>query len=366
VVQERLQRLRTRLPDLEADALLVSQPENRRYLSGFTGSAGYLLITPREAVLATDFRYVEQAGQQAPLYRVVRIGADPSWLADLARDLGLRRIAFEAHHLTVAQHRAFAEALKRAFPQDGPALVGTMGVVERLRAVKEPGERARIERACEIADRALLEVAEALRPGMTEREVAWRLERRMRELGAEAVAFEVIVASGPHSALPHHRPTDRPLREGEPIVIDLGARYEGYCSDMTRTFCLGEPDETFRTIYDTVLSAQLVALATLRPGMTAGEADALAREVIQRAGYGERFGHALGHGIGLAVHEHPRLGPGSQDPLEPGMVFTVEPGIYLPGWGGVRIEDTVLLEGEGVRPLNRVPKHEHPSAGGGG
>ena len=217
MIEERLARLGSRLGELEASAFLVSQPENRRYLSGFTGSAGFLLITPDTAVLATDFRYVEQAREQAPLYRVVRIGADPAWLADLARDLGLERIAFEAHHLTVAQHRAFGEALRRAFPQGGPSLVGTAGVVERLRAVKEPEERARIEEACRIADQAFLEVVEDLRPGMTEREVAWRLERRMRELGAEAAAFEVIVASGPHSALPHHRPTDRPLREGEAL-----------------------------------------------------------------------------------------------------------------------------------------------------
>lgn len=358
-MRERLDSLRARLQEAGLDALLVSTPENRRWLSGFTGSAGWLLITPSQAILATDFRYVEQAGQQAPDFQIVRIGGSHDWFPRLVKETGVRKVGFEATHLTVASYQALISALKEA-QVEGVSLQATQGLVETLRMQKDPQELALIAQAVAIADEALRQVAPTMQEGETERAVAWRLEKAMRELGAEALAFETIVASGPNAALPHHRPSDRPLRAGEPIVIDFGARYQGYCADLTRTFCLGEPDETFRKVYDIVLTAQLTAMATVQAGMKAGEADSIARKIIEDAGYKENFGHSLGHGIGLAVHEAPRLGPGSETPLEEGMVFTIEPGIYISGWGGVRIEDTAVLENGKVRSLTRLPKHEDP------
>jgi Xaa-Pro aminopeptidase len=354
-VRDRLARLRHRLGEAGLEALLVSTPENRRWLSGFTGSAGWLFITPHHALLATDFRYVEQAEQEAPAFRVVRIGAGLSWFPQLVRETGVRRVGCEAAHLPVATYQGLLDALREA-GAEGVSLQPTQGLVEALRMGKDPQEVALIARAVAIAEEAMRRVAPTIREGETERAVAWRLEKEMRELGAEAVAFPIIVAAGPSAALPHHRPTDRPIRRGEPIVIDWGARYQGYCCDITRTFCLGAPSDTFRRVYGAVLTAQQQAMAAIRPGMPAGEADGVARRVIEEAGYGENFGHSLGHGIGLAVHEAPRLGPGSQTPLEEGMVFTVEPGVYLSGWGGVRIEDTVALEGGRVRPLTTLPK----------
>ncbi|MFN3974348.1 MAG: M24 family metallopeptidase [Dehalococcoidia bacterium] len=358
-MRDRLESVRAGLLEARLDALLVSTPENRRWLSGFTGSAGWLLITQRDAVLATDFRYVEQAGRQAPGFRILHIGGSYDWFPRLVQEVEAHRIGFEATHLTVASYQALIAALKEA-QAEGVSLQATQGLVENLRMRKDPGELALIARAVAIADEALRQVAPTIREGETERAVAWRLEKAMRELGAEGLAFETIVASGPNAALPHHRPSDRPIGRGETVVIDFGARYQGYCADLTRTFCLGDPDETFRKVYDIVLTAQLTAMATIQGGMKAGEADGIARKIIEDAGYKENFGHSLGHGIGLAVHEAPRLGPGSETPLEDGMVFTIEPGIYLPGWGGVRIEDTVVLENGKVRSLTTLPKHEAP------
>ena len=351
----RLEGVRERLKDL--DALFVSSPENRRWLSGFSGSAGYLVITRDAAVLATDFRYVEQAGQQAPEYRVHRIGGGMDWVRELLAEVGAARVGFESADLTYATYRSVTEALATTA---AVSFVPTTGVVEPLRMVKDDDEVALITRAVELADLAFEAVTPTIEVGETEESVAWRLDRTMREAGAEAVSFETIVAAGPNAAKPHHRPSDRPIQAGEPVVIDMGARYLGYCSDMTRTICLGAPDETFRVVYDTVLGAQLTAIATVNPGMNSGEADAVARDIIQRAGYGDQFGHSLGHGIGLAVHEHPRVGPRGDDPMGDGTVFTIEPGIYIPGWGGVRIEDTVIMVGGAVRTLNRAHKREDP------
>ena len=207
--------------------------------------------------------------------------------------------------------------------------------------------------------RAFAQVAPTIRPGHTEVEVAWMLERAMRELGAESVSFETIVAAGPNAALPHHRPADVPIREGEPLIIDMGAKYQGYCSDLSRTICLGQYDDTFRKIYDTVLGAQLTAIATVTQGMTAGDADGLARAVIEEAGYGDNFGHSLGtRRPAWAVHELPGVGPSSTMVLEDTMAFTVEPGIYITGWGGVRIEDVVVLENGRARVISKAPKQD--------
>ncbi|MBI2860937.1 MAG: aminopeptidase P family protein [Chloroflexi bacterium] len=340
--KERLQRLRQALPEREVGGILISQPENRRYLSGFDGSAGILFITPDRAVMATDFRYVEQVKLQSPDYEIFRTAGDMvHWFGELLGGFS-GRLGFEAGHVTVAGLRQMGEAVKG---QNAVGLMPVEGLVEKLRAVKEPGEIEHIAGAARIALSAQEYARDIIRPGMTEKELAWQIEKFLRENGSQGMPFDIIVASGPNSALPHARPSERRIGAGEPVVIDLGARVEGYCSDLTRTLCPGSPDDTFNRIYDIVLGAQLTALAIISEGMTGEQADASARAVITEAGYGEAFGHALGHGVGLAAHEMPRLGAGSGDRLEGGMVFTIEPGIYLPGWGGVRIEDMAIIEG---------------------
>lgn len=361
-MSQRLDKVRTKLAEGSLDALLVSTPENRRYVSGFTGSAGYLLISPDTATVATDFRYIEQAGQQAQGFDVLRIGGDYAWFPDLLAKLGARKVGFESTHLTVASYRQLVEVVRKLPSSQRPTLVPTSGIIEGLRAVKEQGELEPLKRAIDAADRAFAQVAPTIQPGMTEREVAWRLEQAMHELGADGPSFDTIVGSGPNGALPHHHPSDKPIAQGEPIVIDMGARVDGYCSDMTRTICLGQPDETFRKVYDIVLGAQLTAIATVRAGITGEEGDGLARQVIAEAGYGDNFGHGLGHGVGLEIHEAPRLGTKAANRLEEGMVFTIEPGIYLSGWGGVRIEDVVILERGGARTLSKAPKLERMEA----
>lgn len=354
----RLQKLRQALAAKKFEAIFISQPENRQYLSGFNGSAGFLLVTQQAAILATDFRYVEQAQSQAPDYQVFRIsGQVADWFPRLAAELELKNLAFEAEHLTFAQHRE----LKKAIAKNNPQLKLTPrdGLVESLRALKEPEEIELITRAVDLADAAYEYVAASIKPGMTEKQVAWEIEKALRERGSQAVPFDIIVAAGPNAALPHARPTSRAISPGEPVVIDMGARIDGYGSDLSRTICLGKRDDTFNKVYDIVLKAQLTAINSVTGGMSGEEADALARKVIEEAGYGEAFGHGLGHGVGLATHELPHVAPHSPEPLVDGMIFTVEPGIYLPGWGGVRIEDMVLMEKGKARVLSRARRLGH-------
>lgn len=350
---ERLQRVRTRLSEEGLDSLLVSHPENRRYLSGFTGSFGYLLISQEEALLATDFRYFQQVQEQAPAYTLAKVqGGTVESLASILQQHVAEgaRLGFEAEHLTVALYEKLREDVGTV------QWVPTQGLVERLRAVKDPEEVAAIRRAVALADDVLEAILPTLRPGVTEREVAWRLESAMRERGAEKVSFDLIVASGPNGAKPHAVTTDRPLGRGEPIVMDMGCVVDGYCSDLTRTVILGEPDGRFRDLYDLVLQAQRAAEEGIRPGLSGREADALAREILDAAGYKEEFGHSLGHGVGLEVHELPRLSALAEEPLQEGMVFTVEPGVYIPGWGGIRIEDVAVLRADGVEVLTACTK----------
>jgi len=354
-VTNRLSQLREKLVQQEIDAIFVSQPDNRRYLSGFDGSAGYLLITGKDAIIATDFRYIEQVKQQSPDYRVFQISGDmANWFPELVADLRGRKLGFELQHMSLAMYRQVGDIIKRVAPP--PRLVPLEGLVESLRAIKEAAEIEAIAQAADISDRAFMHIEENMKAGMSEIEVAWEGERFMREHGSQAVPFDVIVASGPNAALPHARPSERAIQEGEPVLMDIGARVHGYASDLTRTICLGEPDNDFRKVYDIVLGAQLAALELIKEGMTGEQADNLARTIIAETGYAEAFGHALGHGIGLVAHESPRLGPGSNEKLASGMVFTIEPGIYLPGWGGVRVEDLVVLENGNLRVLSKARK----------
>ena len=355
--QRRIGRLREKMAAESLDAFLVTSKENRHYFSGFRGSAGALWITKDDAMLATDFRYTEQAELQAPDYRIVRIGGGLEWLKEEVSGAGVQRIGIESGDMTVGLFNAVNEALKEVEPQ--PELVPTGTMAEELRAVKEPEELVLLEEAIRIADVAMEAVGAQLHPGLTEREIAWMLEREMRENGADALSFDTIVASGPNGAKPHHKPTDRAIERGDGVTIDMGALYEGYCSDITRTFVLGKAGERFREVYDIVLAAQLAAEESARVGMTGQEVDGIARKVIEDAGYPEAFGHSLGHGIGVAVHEFPRVGPFSdKQVIENGMVFSVEPGIYLTGWGGVRIEDLVVMEGGVPRVITSAHKRD--------
>ena len=353
-LKSRLQKLRQSFAEKEVDAIFISQPENRYYLSGFDGSAGYLLITPQNTILATDFRYLEQAKTQAPDYEIFPITNNiTDWFPKLTADLDLERLGFEAGHVTFATYRQLTDTLKP--PQF--KFVPVDGLVESLRAIKEPEEIEFIAKAVEITDNTFEYIEDVIHIGMSEKEVAWQIEKCLREKGSESLPFEVIVASGPNSALPHAKPSPRLIHSGEPVVIDIGAKCGSYCSDLSRTICLGTPDDdTFNRIYDTVLGAQLTAQAIIKEGMTGKQADSLARTVIEQAGYGQAFGHGLGHGVGLAPHELPRLGPNSTELLTSGMVFTIEPGLYLTGWGGVRIEDVVVMENGKARVISKARK----------
>jgi len=353
---KRLGKLRTSISEKAPAALLVSQPENIRYLSGFTGSSGWLLISGRNAILATDFRYMEQAKAESPDFEIIQTkGEVHNWLPGMVSDLGWHKLGFEANFISYEGYHKLSEAIKTN--QVNLELIATTGIVEQLRSIKEPEELEIITKAVALADAAIEQARDIIHPGMMEKELAWDIEETLRQGGSEGIAFEIIVASGANSALPHARPTDKPIRPGEPLLIDMGARVGGYCSDLSRTFFLGKANKKFREIYDLVLKAQSTAIEGIKSVMDASQADKLARSVIEQAGYGDAFGHGLGHGVGLAIHELPVLNPSSSDSLVDGMVFTIEPGIYLSGWGGVRIEDMVVLENGKARILTKASKN---------
>ncbi len=352
---ERLQKLRASMAERGLDGILVCQPENRRYLSGFSGSSGWLLISGKEAFLATDFRYVEQAKAESPGFGVIQTKRElRDWFPGLVSDMGVHKLGFEADFVSYDGHQKLDDALKTA--QVVLELEPTTGLVETLRSIKEVEELELISKAVELGDAVFQKARDIIRPGITEKEAAWEIEKLLRQGGSEGVAFEIIVASGPNGALPHARPTEKKIVSGEPVVIDMGARIGGYCSDLTRTLFLGQADRNMRKTYDIVLEAQMAAIEGVTSSMEATQADQLARGVIERAGHGDQFGHGLGHGVGLAVHELPTVGPASTGTLAEGMVFTVEPGIYLPGLGGVRIEDIVVLHDGKARVLTGAAK----------
>jgi Xaa-Pro aminopeptidase len=347
----RLEKLRNSLADQHLDAILISQPENRRYLSGFSGSAGWLLITSERQVLATDFRYYEQAAQEAATFELAKITTRfPKVLPDLMADFDIKRLGFESQHVCVDDFHTWSEAVVDV------EWVPLKDVVERLRAVKDEGEIDALRRSAAITDAAFCHLLDVLEPGMTERQAAWEIESHMRTHGATKVAFDRVVAAGPNGARPHARPGDRVIEAGEPIVIDIGCVLDGYCSDMTRTFCLGKPSPEYMRVWETVLEAQEAAETAVHAGMSAVEADALARDLIAEAGHADHFGHGLGHGVGLAVHEAPWASRLSEETLEAGMTLTIEPGIYLPGKFGVRIEDLVIVRQKNVEILSSAPK----------
>jgi Xaa-Pro aminopeptidase len=344
------------------DGFFVSSPEsaspvNRRYLSGFTGTSGYLLITRDEAVIMTDFRYWEQAEEQAKGFRLVRaVGGFDKWLPDVLAPLGGKRLGFEAAHVSYHGYRAMRRVIQDLPEAKRPKLAATTNIVEELREVKDAEEIAALQAAIDLGDAAFADVAQRIEPGWTEKQVAWEIEKHIREHGGDGLSFETLVGSGPRGSMPHCMPTDRVLKKGEGVVIDMGVRLNGYMSDLTRTVFLGKPDDRFKRIYDTVLAAQQTAQELVESGMTGEQAHMLAHNVIEEAGHGDDFGHGLGHGVGLEIHERPRVGRTSNDVLGDNMVFTIEPGIYLPDWGGVRIEDVVVLENGKARLMSHAPK----------
>lgn len=334
-----------------ADAALITSPPNVRYLSGLVSSnMAMLLPADGPAVLGTDSRYAEAAARDCPdIELLVERELAPA-LTRLAVARGSRTLAFEAQQMTVEQHAALTAQ------EDGPRLVPLGHRVEELRMIKDPAEIELLATACSLTDQAFAAVLTTIAPGRTEREVAILLERAMVDLGADGLAFDTIVASGPHGAIPHHSPGGRALERGDLVVIDCGARYGGYHADMTRTVSLGSPEPWQRDIYDLVAAAQLAGIAAAWPGADVGDVDAAARDIIGGAGHGDHFGHGLGHGVGLEVHEAPMLGPGRTGKLQELVPVTVEPGIYLPGKGGVRVEDTIVVRAAGPVTLTTTTR----------
>lgn len=347
----RLELLRTRLRELGGDLYLVSRPENIFWLSGFRGSNALLLVTAEESLLLTDFRYLTQAAGESPDWEICEV--ERSLLEGAARRihaLAPQRVVAESAHLSQARWTILARALL-PLPLDGDA-----EGIETLRMIKDLEEIAVIGEAIDRTVAVFEQLAAWIRPGISEREITAELVYRLRCAGGEGESFPPIVATGENAACPHHRPTERTLVPGELLKLDFGMRYQGYCSDFTRMLAVASPDRELERIHAIVREAQAAALAMIRPGIRAADVDAAARKVIQAAGYGEFFGHGLGHGLGIEIHEKPSIAPGSSLILVPGMVFTVEPGIYLPGRGGVRIEDVVVVTADACRNLTRAEK----------
>lgn len=353
---ERLNKFRAILAEKDLDGFLVTSPENRRYLSGFTGSSGVLLVNQQQAVLLTDFRYLEQAAEQTAGSGFSVKKHQPKLWPTVIEEISAWskgqniRWGFESEHLVEKDFSFLRDNLSQV------KLVPTEGLINLLRRKKSAEEIDFIRKAVKITDQAWKELLSEIKPGKRESEIAATFEYFQRRLGAEGTSFQTIVASGPRSALPHGVAGERRVEEGDFIVLDGGALYNGYCSDFTRTIVVGQPTAKQIEMYNLVLKAQEAALEGMRPGMTGKEVDALAREVITEAGYGDNFGHGLGHSLGLAIHESPRLSPLDETVLEPGMVLTVEPGVYLPDWGGIRIEDVVVVTEDGIENLTSTPK----------
>jgi Xaa-Pro aminopeptidase len=345
-------RLSERVPDAGIDVLLVTDLVNVRYLTGYTGSNGIALIGPNTRMFVTDFRYVEQAAEEVDASFGSRRSAQH--LLEGVEDAlpaGELRLGFEAAHMSVTEHAHLRELLPARIE-----LVATTGLVEELRAVKQPEEVAAISAAAALADEAFTHLVAGGLTGHTERELALKLDFEMRRRGAERPSFDPIVAGGPHGALPHARPGDEQVRAGQLVVIDWGAQLDGYCSDCTRTLATAGIDSDAKQIYRLVLDAQLAGLEGVRPGAVGRDVDSVPRAAITAAGHGEHFGHGLGHGVGLEVHEAPRLAQPSDSVLAPGNVVTIEPGIYIPGRFGVRIEDLVVVTDDGREILTSISK----------
>jgi Xaa-Pro aminopeptidase len=350
LTKDRLSAIKALLPELGVDALIITSPENRYYLSGFSGSAGTLIIGNEQAFLLTDFRYTGQAEQQAPLYTVKRYKDDyHQLLAELIKGAGWSKIGFEEKKLSSYDYARLDEKISVQF-------VPIEETAEKLRMTKSCEEQEIMRRGAEKLDQAFTWLQDVIKPGMTERALAVELEIFLLRQGSERPSFDYIVASGARGSMPHGVASAKQINEGDLVTIDFGAVFEGYATDMTRTVALKKVDQRQKEIYDIVYRAQCEAVSSVKPGLTGKEIDSVARDIITEAGFGEQFGHGLGHSIGLETHEPPALNPKNNTTLQPGMVVTVEPGIYIPDWGGVRIEDMVLVTESGAERLTKSPR----------
>lgn len=347
----KLKKIRNRFKELSIEGLLITSSYNRRYMTGFTGTAGVAVISEEKAVFITDFRYTEQAAKEIEGFEIVQhTGPIIEEVANQVEKLGINRLGFEQDHVTYQAFTAYKNALKNS------EFIPVSGAVEKLRLIKSPAEIKILKEAAEIADAAYKHILDVIKPGLKEIEVSNELEFFMRKNGAVSSSFDIIVASGYRSALPHGVASEKEIEKGDFVTLDFGAYYKGYCSDITRTFAVGEPSDELKNIYSVVLEAQLSGMNGIKPGMTGKQADALTRDYIKEKGYGEYFGHSTGHGLGMEVHEGPALSFKSDTILEPGMVVTVEPGIYVAGLGGVRIEDDTVITDNGNESLTHSPK----------
>lgn len=345
-LEKRIQKLMNEL--IDGQWFLVTDQINVRYLSGFTGTSGYVLVNNEKALFLTDFRYEQQAKTQSPHMDVV-IHKPVVWDSIAELTTTGDTLLVEEENLTLGSFNQLKEKVK-------PSVKGTKGLVEKLRVIKDDNEIRLISEAARITDEAFMEICGMIKPGVSEKEIAQELEFSMRRKGASHVSFDFIVASGERGALPHGVATDKIIEKGEFVTLDIGAVFEGYHSDMTRTVAVGEVDSKLKEIYDIVLQAQIKSLESVRAGKTGLEVDKVARDIISENGYGDYFGHGLGHGVGLEIHEAPRVSPASEQILESNMIITIEPGIYLPSIGGVRIEDLVVVLEQGARVLSHSSK----------
>lgn len=340
IIQKRLASFRGKLIEKGLDAGFITKRENYIYLSGFTGSSAFLLITQKDAILITDSRYAEQAQMQSPVYEIlIYTSGLINEINKIIKRLEIKKLGFEETNLSYSDYKMYLSSLncKEFLPMDS--------IVEKLRMVKDGAELEIIKKAVEIADKAFEHILPFIRPGITEIDIAAELEHEMKRLGAKGPSFDTIAASGLRSSMPHGAASEKTIEKGDCITFDFGALYKEYCSDMTRTVFVGEPSADIRKIYNTVLSAQLKAIEGAKAGLRGSDVDKIARDFITDAGYGEYFGHGLGHSLGLEIHESPRFSMACSDVIEDNMVITVEPGIYIPGLGGVRIEDIIVING---------------------
>ena len=346
----KLSKLRQALIENNVEAILITNEYNRRYMTGFTGTSGVAVVSQQDALFITDFRYTEQASEQVKEFRVVQhSGPIHEEVAKQVAAMGVKSLAFEKDAFAYGTYEVYNSAVNVDF-------VPVSGLIEKIRLIKTEEEINIIKVACEIADNAFTHILNFIKPGITELDVSNELEFFMRKQGATQSSFDTIVASGLRSALPHGVATNKVIEKGDFVTLDFGALYNGYISDITRTVAVGEPSEKLVDMYNTVLASQLLALEKVGPGLTGIQADAIARDYLKEKGYGEAFGHSLGHGIGLEVHEGPGLSMRSDTVLEPGMAVTIEPGVYLPGIGGVRIEDDILITETGNELLTHSSK----------
>ncbi len=350
----RIKNLRNYLHEEKIDAIIISNEENRFYFSGLRSSAGYLFVTLNDLYLCTDFRYTELAISQAPGWTIERINSRFDWLPKIIKDCKISTLAFEAEFTTVNTHKFLESTINNSNLKI--SLIPTSDIAMKFRAIKDEEEINLLMKAIEIGDKAFEYTEKNIQVGMTETEVAWIFEKSVREQNAESISFDTIVASGKNAARPHHATGESKIESNSTIIIDCGAKYHGYCSDLSRTIVLGEANEKIKKIYDIVHMAQLAAIDLVKVGMTGEECDSIARKIISESGYGDFFGHSLGHGVGLNVHENPNVGPKSKYIIKNNMPFTVEPGIYLQDWGGVRIEDIVIIRDNITQVLSKANK----------